>query len=300
MTDLRKELASFAEVELDRSFKEMTTLRIGGKVKYTVYPKNIVALDAVVDTLERSGVPYKLVGKGSDLLCSDRDFDGAVIKLDRYFSSYYFSGTRLVAEAGCSIIALSVEAMKKGLSGLEFASGIPGTLGGTVFMNAGAYRSSMSDVIEEVLVYHDRHISWMKKDACGFAYRSSFFQKHQDYTILAASIRLAEKDRAEISALMDDRRRRRLSSQPLDRPSCGSVFRNPKENNINAWSLIDGIGYRGKKIGGAQVSEKHCNFIVNTGGATADDYASLVSEIQEKVKEKYGIELETEMEKFNW
>lgn len=298
MIDLRKELTSFAEVDFDRSFREMTTLRIGGKVKYTIYPKDIVALDAIIGILDGSGVPYKLIGKGSDLLCSDRPFEGAVIRLDRHFNDFYVDGTSMVAEAGCSIIALSVEAMKRGLSGLEFASGIPGTLGGAVFMNAGAYRSSMSEITEEVCVYHDRRVEWMPAEACGFGYRSSYFQKHPDVTVLAVRMKLSEKDSGEISALMDDRRRRRMESQPLDKPSCGSVFRNPAD--ANAWALIDGIGYRGKAVGGAMVSPKHCNFIVNTGGASAEDYAELVREIQEKVMEKYGIALETEMEKFNW
>ena len=298
MIDLREKLEAYAEVETDKCFKDMTTLRIGGKVKYTVYPKNVTALCEVLRVLQSEDVPFKLLGKGSDLLCSDRPYSGAVIKLDRYFNQSYICGTRLVAEAGCSIIALSVEAMKHGLSGLEFASGIPGTLGGTLFMNAGAYRASMADVVTEVCVYHDRKVFWMSNEECAFAYRTSFFQTHTDYIILAAAFELTEKDSVEIDALMTDRRRRRMASQPLDKPSCGSVFRNPGDQN--AWSLIEGIGYRGKSVGGAMVSDKHCNFIVNTGNATADDYAALVDEIKEKVFEKYGVRLETEMEKFNW
>ncbi len=298
MINLYDELAAYAEVECDKSFKEMTTLRIGGKVRYTIYPKDVLALCEIMRVLDREHVPFKLLGKGSDLLCSDKPYDGAVIRLDRFFNDFHIFGTRMVAEAGCSIIALSVEAMKKGLSGLEFASGIPGTLGGTLFMNAGAYRSSMSDVVQEVCVYHDKKVFWMNNAECEFAYRTSFFQKHPDYIILAASFALDEKNSEDIDALMADRRRRRMASQPLDKPSCGSVFRNPDERN--AWSFIDGIGYRGKSIGGAMVSDKHCNFIVNTGGATANDYAALVEEIKEKVFEKYGVRLETEMEKFNW
>lgn len=298
MNEVLQQLMAFAPVETDRSFKDLTTLRIGGKIRYTIYPKDIIALDSVIGILEAAAMPYKIVGKGSDLLCSDRDYDGAVIKLDRFFNDSYVDGDRMVADAGCSIIALSIEAMKNGLSGLEFASGIPGTLGGALFMNAGAYRSSMQDVVEEVCVYHDRIVEWMSLEACEFSYRTSIFQKHPDWIILAAVMKLTPENPESISALMENRRERRMASQPLDKPSCGSVFRNPE--NENAWSLIDGIGYRGRQIGGARVSEKHCNFILNVGNANAEDYMELVEEIQAKVFEKYGIRLETEMEKFNW
>ena len=298
MNEVLQQLMAFAPVETDRSFKDLTTLRIGGKVRYTVYPKDIIALDSVIGILGTNNIPYKFVGKGSDLLCSDRDYEGAVIKLDRYFNDSYVDGTRMVAEAGCSIIALSIEAMKNGLSGLEFASGIPGTLGGALFMNAGAYRSSMKDIVEEVCVYHDRKVEWISVDECAFSYRTSFFQKHTDWIILAAVMKLTRANPEDISALMENRRERRMASQPLDKPSCGSVFRNPE--NENAWALIDGIGYRGRQVGGARVSEKHCNFILNVGNADAADYMKLVEEIQDKVFEKYGIRLETEMEKFNW
>ncbi|MDX8420125.1 UDP-N-acetylmuramate dehydrogenase [Stecheria sp. CLA-KB-P133] len=298
MDTLKETLKELAEVECGRSLRELTTLRIGGHARFVVYPHNIVSLDGVMRVLARNGVRYKMIGKGSDLLCSDRDYDGAVIKLDRFFDDTYYDGNVLTAQAGCSIIACSVEAMKRGLSGLEFASGIPGTVGGAVFMNAGAYRSSICDVLQEVLVMRDGHFEWLSAAQCAFSYRSSIFQKHPDWIILAARFALTPRDKDEIAALMDNRRTRRVQSQPLNKPSCGSVFRNPE--NGNAWALIDGIGYRGHACGGAQVSEKHCNFIINNGNASAEDYLQLVTEIQQKVKEKYGVDLQTEVEKFNW
>ncbi len=298
MEEHMKGLNAFCEIDTDKSFRQMTTLRIGGNVKYVAYPKNVVALDGLMRYIKEKELPYKMLGKGSDLLCSDKDYDGVVIRLDRHFAETYFDGTTIVAQAGCSIIALAVNAMQEGLSGLEFASGIPGTLGGAIFMNAGAYKSSISEVLTEVLVYRDGQFVWMKKEECEFSYRSSIFQKHPDWIILAARLSMQKSEVEEIRSLMENRRERRMASQPLDKPSCGSVFRNPE--NENAWALIDGIGYRGMKCGDAEVSTKHCNFIVNNGNASADDYANLVAQIQDKVKEKYGIELHTEMEKFNW
>ncbi len=296
--DLYKKLKRLAAVETDQPLSNMTTLRIGGVAKYVVYPDSGIALDAVISLLKKENVPWKIIGKGSDLLCSDDPYDGVIIRLDRHFRSYYFDGCQVIAEAGASIIALSVDCAKNGLSGLEFASGIPGTVGGAVFMNAGAYRASMADILDEVFVYRDGRLEWISVDDCCLSYRSSIFQEHRDWIIVAAKMTLEPKDSRAIFDLMDDRRQRRMKSQPLDQPSCGSVFRNPE--NINAWQLIDGIGYRGKRIGGAVVSDKHCNFILNTGNATARDYLDLATEIQEKVREKYGIELQMEMERFNW
>lgn len=295
---LYKKLSRLAVTETDQPLSKMTTLHIGGVAKYVVFPNSGIALDAVISLLKKENVPWKIIGKGSDLLCSDDPYDGVIIRLDRHFRSYYFDGQQVITEAGASIIALSVDAAKNGLSGLEFASGIPGTVGGAVFMNAGAYRASMADILDEVFVYRDGRLEWIPASQCEFGYRSSIFQQHRDWIIVAARMTLEPKDPKEIFSLMDDRRERRMKSQPLDQPSCGSVFRNPE--NINAWQLIDGIGYRGKKLGGAMVSDKHCNFILNTGNATACDYLQLACEIQEKVKEKYGIELQMEMERFNW
>ena len=298
MPDMYEELKEFGDVETDRTFKQLTTLRIGGPIDAVVSPHNDIELMALLKYVKAENIPYKMIGKGSDMLCSDRPYHGIVIRLDRHFHETVFTDNTVTAQAGASIIALSVEAMRRGLSGLEFASGIPGTVGGAVFMNAGAYKSSMSEILTEVFVYHDGIAEWLDAKDCEYGYRTSIFQKHPDWVILAAKMKLTEKNSEEISHLMDDRRKRRMQSQPLEYPSCGSVFRNPE--GMNAWSLIDGIGYRGHSRGGVQVSEKHCNFIINTGDAKADDYLALVEEIQARVKEKYGVELKTEMEKFNW
>lgn len=298
MIDLYKELEALAEVEENIPLSKMTTLRIGGVARYVVYPENTLSLQGVMNKLNQYHIPYKVIGKGSNLLCSDEPFDGVIIRLDRYLCNAYFDNEHLVAEAGCSIIALSYEAMKNELSGLEFASGIPGTVGGVTFMNAGAYKSSMADVIDSVSVYRDGKIEWIQNADCGFSYRTSIFQKHPDWIILAVKMTLQKGNQKEIRELMDSRRERRMNSQPLDKHSAGSIFRNPEE--IPAWKLIEGVGFRGKRIGDAVVSEKHVNFIVNENHASAKDFITLVTDVQKAVKDKYDIDLYMEVEKFNW
>lgn len=298
MKDIYEELKSICEIDADIPLSKMTTLRIGGVAKYVAYPENSLSLEGIINKLKEYNIPYKVIGKGSNLLCSDDPFDGVIIRLDRYFCDSYYDNDQLVAEAGCSIIALSYEAMKNELSGLEFASGIPGTVGGVTFMNAGAYKSSMADIIDSVSVFHDGKIEWLSNAECEFSYRTSIFQKHPDWIILAVKMNLKKANQQDIRDLMDSRRERRMNSQPLDKPSAGSVFRNP--DNVPAWQLIEGVGYRGKRIGDAVVSNKHVNFIVNDGHATANDFIALVNEVQKAVKDKYDIDLYMEVEKFNW
>ncbi len=295
--DLFEKLKRIAEVERDVPLSTMTTLRIGGPARYVVYPDSMVALDALMRLLKEESTPFKVIGKGSNLLCSDRTFEGVVIRLDK-FDDFYFIGNDLIAQSGCSIIALSYQAMKQGLSGLEFASGIPASVGGVTFMNAGAYKRSMSDVIDSVFVYRDEKFEWMTNEECEFTYRHTIFHSHPDWLIIAVRIHLESAPVAEIRDLMESRRKRRMDSQPLDKPSAGSVFQNPEE--MPAWQLIDGIGYRGYRIGGAMVSEKHVNFIVNEDHATAEDFLTLVNEIKRLVKEQYDISLHMEVERFNW
>ncbi len=298
MKDIYEELKSICEIDSDIPLSKMTTLRIGGVAKYVAYPENSLSLEGIINKLKENNIPYKVIGKGSNLLCSDDPFDGVIIRLDRYFCDAYYDNDQLVAEAGCSIIALSYEAMKNELSGLEFASGIPGTVGGVTFMNAGAYKSSMADIIDSVSVFHDGKIEWLSNAECEFSYRTSIFQKHPDWIILAVKMNLKKANQQDIRDLMDSRRERRMNSQPLDKPSAGSVFRNP--DNVPAWQLIEGVGYRGKRIGDAVVSNKHVNFIVNDGHASAKDFIALVNEVQKAVKDKYDIDLYMEVEKFNW
>lgn len=297
MIDIYTKLSNFAPIKKDVSFKTMTTLRIGGTAAYVATPENMIALQALIETIKKLNIPFKVFGKGSNILCGDGYYPGVIILLDRHFDDYYFDDENIIAQAGCSIIAIAYGVMKKGLSGLEWSCGIPATLGGCLYMNAGAYKSSMKDIVTEVLVLKDGNFVWLSNEECQFAYRKSIFQQHPDWIILACKMKLKQGDSKQIASLMDDRKARRMATQPLNYPSAGSVFRNPQDTF--AWSLIDGIGYRGKQVGGAMVSDKHPNFIVNSGNATCEDFLNLVNQIQTKVKATYDIDLIMEVEKFN-
>ena len=296
---LLEKLSVYVDVEYQEPLSKHTTYRIGGKSRYFIYPKNIMCLMSILDILKEEKITFRMLGKGSNILCADEDYDGAILCLDRYFNEFYFEedGT-CVAQAGTSIILLAHEAMKKSFSGLEFASGIPGTVGGAVFMNAGAYRSDIGSILTKVFVLKDGICTWMTKEELAFQYRHSIFQEHRHWIILGVQLKLTHGDQKEIRDLMDSRRKRRIESQPLDKPCAGSVFRNPP--NEQAWELIERIGYRGKQVGGAKVSEKHANFIINTGDAKAQDVISLITMIQKEVKQQFDIDLITEVEKFNW
>ena len=298
MKNFIENLKQYADVDIDVPLAGLTTFRVGGNADYVIYPKDAIAFAEAIRLITKEGLPYKMLGKGSNILCSDETFHGVIIRLDRYFQDYYYLDNQLFAQAGCSIISLSYDSMKKGLSGLEFASGIPATVGGTIYMNAGAYKKCMKDVVEEVLVYRDGVIDWLKADECDFNYRSSVFQTNQDWIILAARLTLVPEKVETIRELIENRRQRRMETQPLNLPSAGSVFRNPI--NEFAWEYIDKLGLRGLQIGGAQISDKHSNFIVNVGNANASNVLELINLVNEKMRTEYGFELEMEIEKFNW
>ncbi len=296
---LLEQLKTYGEVLENESMRKHTTYRIGGSVDYYIYPENFLSLMRIIDILRENEILYRVTGRGSNLLWDDKHFNGAVINLDRKLNDSYIEedGT-LVAFAGCSIINIAIEAANHSLTGLEFASGIPGSIGGGIYMNAGAYKSDLSQTLKSVLVMKEDTISWIDKDKLEFGYRKSIFQQHKDWTILAAKFKLEKGIKKDIQSLMESRRNRRVESQPLDKPCAGSVFRNPAQ--MPAWKIVEDLGFRGYQIGGAQVSLKHCNFIVNaTGDATCQDVKDLIALIQKKAKEKFDIDLITEVEQFN-
>jgi UDP-N-acetylmuramate dehydrogenase len=280
--------------------KKHTTYHIGGTVDYYIMPENDTALMCILDILHEENVPYYVLGRGSNLLFEDAHYPGAVINLDRSFNEVYFEENGvMVAQAGCSIIHLAAEAASHSLSGLEFAFGIPGSLGGGLYMNAGAYKSDLASILTEVCVLKDNEICWMPKESLEYGYRSSIFQKHKDWTILAGRFQLQKEDPGKILSLMENRRERRMNSQPLDMPCAGSVFRNPEQKA--AWQIIDELGFRGYQLGGARVSDKHSNFIVNQNGqATCADVIELIEIIQKKAREVFGIDLILEVEHLKW
>ncbi len=296
---LLKRLRAYGRVLEHEPMSNHTTYKIGGRVDYYVYPDSELALVQLIRVLKEENIPYYVLGRGSNLLFHDSDFHGAIINLDKTLNNYYFEpdGT-LCAQAGCSIINLAIEAMKHSFTGLEFASGIPGSLGGCLFMNAGAYKSDLAAVLEQVCVLKDDNLVWIDSEALDYSYRHSTVQTHRDLTICAGRLKLEPADQDSIRQLMNSRHQRRVDSQPLDKPCAGSVFRNPKQ--MPAWKVIDGLGLRGMQIGGAKISEKHSNFIVNEGSATAEDVHALIEHIKELAMEKYGIEMITEVEYLNW
>lgn len=296
---MKERLEVYGTVLCEEPMKKHTTYRIGGPVDYYIYPKNEMALMRILQILKEEKLPYYILGRGSNILCSDAPFHGAIINLDRTLNDFFFEGDHLIAQAGCSLINLSVEAMKRSLSGLEFASGIPGSIGGALYMNAGAYKSDMASILKGVLVLHDQKMEWMDPKDLDYSYRHSAFQKNKDWIILGGCFHLQPSDQKEIRELMDSRRTRRMESQPLEMPCAGSVFRNPA--SISAWKLVEQLGLRGHQIGGAQVSLKHANFIVNADRkATCQDVLDLIQLIQTRAKEEYGIDLITEVERLIW
>ncbi len=298
MKELIKLLSQYGEVEENVSLKKLTTFKVGGTAMAVVYPRNNLAVKEVVEALQQAGIPFKVFGNGSNLLASEDYYEGVIIKLSRVMNDIYYDGCEVNVQAGASIINLAYDCGKRGLSGLEFASGIPGTVGGCIYMNAGAYKGAMSDVVASVQVLTEDGVIWLDREQCEFGYRTSIFQKHPDWVIVAARMLLTEGDREQITDLMKNRQVRRFDTQPLEYPSAGSVFRNPEGDF--AWKLIDSIGYRGVAYGDALVSHKHSNFIVNAGKASADDINRLITDIQQKVKEEFGKDMILEVEKFNW
>lgn len=273
---------------------DYTTYKVGGPAIAIVYPNNINDLIKLLTYLKTNSIKYKILGNGSNLIFSDNRYDGILIKLSE-FDKLDINDTVVTVGAGYNLIKLSLKTAKLGLSGLEFAAGIPGTVGGAVFMNAGAYKSDMGYIVSEVKVLTpDLNIKTMYNKELDFHYRTSFLQKNPDYICLEAKLVLKHGDANAIMEMIADRKQRRLLTQPLEYPSAGSVFRNPE--NDYAGRLIEELGYKGKNIGGAYVSSKHANFIINKDKATASDVRNLINEIKDKVKEKYGIELKVEQE----
>lgn len=280
------------------SLSNYTTYKVGGIARIIVYPKDVKKLVLLLNKLNDESVKYKVLGYGSNLVFSDKPYEGVIIKLDS-FDKVKIDDTIITAGAGVSLIKLSYMALKEGLTGLEFASGIPGTVGGAVFMNAGAYKSDMGYIVSEVKVLSpDLKVITLYNKDLNYKYRDSFLRHNAGYICLEAKLVLRPGDKKLIKELMETRRQKRLLSQPLEYPSAGSVFRNP-ENDF-AGKLIEDCGLKGYKIGGAEVSLKHANFIINTGKASANDVMNLINYVHDKVKEKTNVDLKIEQEFVNW
>ncbi len=301
MDEFLKEVESndIGKISKDVFISKYTTYKVGGLVKAIIYPKNTEKLVLLCKLIKKYKVKHKILGNGSNLLFSDKTYNGVLIKLDE-FNKIEFFGNKVTCGAGASLMKVAKESIKRGLAGLEFASGIPGTIGGAVYMNAGAYKSDMGYVTRAVKVLtDDLRIITLTNEEMDFHYRSSFLQKHPNYICLEAVIRLEKGNKNALEEVVKDRRERRLKSQPLNYPSAGSVFRNP-ENADPAGKLIEDIGLKGLTKGGAEVSKVHANFIINKNNASAKDIHDLILFLKDAVKEHYGIDLRVEQEFVNW
>jgi len=275
-----------------------TTYKVGGPCRLYIKVKDIPSLQKVMAYIKEENISNFVIGNGSNLLFSDKEFEGVIISLNECFNEISVNGCTIKAGAGVSVIVLANEACKYGLSGLEFAGGIPATIGGAIYMNAGAYLSEFSTIVQDVTILDDKgHIHVLSNKQMKFSYRHSILQEN-NWIVLSCTLKLQPGDVKEIRELMDNRKEKRMATQPWNQPSAGSVFRNPEVKP--AWKCIDECGLRGKEIGGAQISPKHSNFIVNNGYASARDILSLIQLAQKEVKNQLGIELHTEVRLVNW
>ena len=279
------------------SFKNLTTFKTGGIARYVISPLSIENLKYIIETLKKENIPFKIFGNGSNILASDKDYNGIIIKLN-LFNKMAINENIIEVEAGYNMMQLANDFSKLGYSGLEWACGIPGTVGGAIYMNAGAYLMAISDILLEVTILAENlNIEVLSVNDLKYSYRHSIFME-KNWIILKAKLKLEVKDVQEIRQVITDRMQRRLESQPLEFPSAGSAFRNPEGNY--AGRLIEDCNLKGMMIGGAQISDKHANFIINRENATSSDIKELMELAKEEVYQKYKISLKVEQELFNW
>lgn len=272
-----------------------STFRIGGEARLAAMPDTTEQIIDAVSAAKEAGLDFTVIGNGSNVLFSDKGFDGLVI-FTRNADSVVIKGNRVIADAGAPFTKLAVTVKNAGLTGLEFAYGIPGSVGGAVYMNAGAYNGEASQVVASSMAYDDLtgEVRMISREEHNFGYRTSVYSQNRDrLTVLSAEFELKEGDSAAIWETMQDLMRRRREKQPLEYPNAGSVFKRPQGYFVG--KLITDAGLKGYTIGGAQVSEKHAGFIVNIGGATAEDVLRLVEHIQKTVQSQFGVMLECEI-----
>lgn len=277
----------------NQQMKDYTTFKIGGPVDLVIKPTSIKEIQTAIKICHENHLPYYIIGNGSNLLVSDEGLKGVVIQLGNGFSEVRVNGTQIVAQAGALLSKIAVCAMQNSLTGLEFAHGIPGTLGGAVVMNAGAYNGEMKQVLVSCEVLDEEGtVLTLTNEELELGYRTSIIKK-KNYIVLSATLELKQGDEEIIKTYMKELMQRRKDKQPLDKPSAGSTFKRPE--GYFAGKLIMDSGLRGYQVGGAMVSDKHCGFVVNANGATFQDVETLISDVQRIVKDKFGVMLEPEV-----
>ena len=270
-----------------------TTFRIGGPADYFVELGSIEQIRAAIQVCREENLPWFVLGRGSNLLVSDKGYRGVILSIYKDFQKTEIQGETVTVQAGVLLTTLSGKVLDASLTGLEFASGIPGTIGGAVVMNAGAYGGEMKDIVRKVTVLdQDGEVRTLTCGEMQFGYRTSLAKK-KGYIVLGAELTLKQGEKEKIREEMQTLKAKRIEKQPLEFPSAGSTFKRPE--GYFAGKLIMDAGLRGAAVGGAQVSEKHCGFVVNTGNATAADVRELMRQVQEKVEEQFGVHLEPEV-----
>lgn len=276
------------------SLKGYNTYNVNGKARYIVYPNDVEGLKGIVRYLKENNLKYQVLGYGSNVIFYNKYYDGVIIKLD-LFNNLEIKNNKVIVGSGYSLIKVALKTAKLGLTGLEFASGIPGSVGGAVVMNAGAYKSDMGYVVQKVKVLTpDLEVKTLYNKDLNYHYRTSFLKENKDYIVLEATLSLKHGKKEAIMDLIKTRKEKRFASQPLEYPSAGSVFRNPKD--MYAGELIEKSNLKKTNINGAEVSEKHANFIINKGKCSGKDIADLIELVQRKVKEDHGVDLILEQE----
>lgn len=282
------------KIKKNEPMRNHTTWRIGGPVDVFIQPESVQELQQILQQTSQMKQPVYIVGGGSNLLVADEGLPGTVIKLGGKLCGLQINNQSVVAEAGVPLPFLARKVAEHGLSGLEFAAGIPGTIGGAVVMNAGAYHSQISNVIEQVVCCdHTGQLIVLEAAECEFAYRNSRFKKDHALTIVSVKMQLTTGKKEEILGQMQKNTTLRNEKQPVEYPSAGSIFKNPVGDA--AGRLVELVGAKGWKEGGAMVSEKHSNFIINTGSATCQDVLQLVKRVKQAVLEETGVLLEEEI-----
>lgn len=286
---------NIGKVKRNELLSQHTTMKIGGPADIFIEPASLGDIQKVMTFLKERQIPWRAIGRGSNLLVSDKGIEGVVIKLGPGLDHLTINDSTITVGGGHSLVSLSTLISKKGLSGLEFASGIPGSVGGAVYMNAGAHGSDISKILTKAhILFEDGSMEWISNDEMEFTYRTSVLQKKRPGIVLEAEFQLTKGDRTSIVSQMQKNKDYRKETQPWNFPCAGSIFRNPLPNY--AGKLIEDAGLKGYQIGGAKISEMHGNFIVNAGNATAKDVLDLIQYIKETILTSYGIKMETEVE----
>lgn len=297
MKDIITELKSLnvGIVKENEPLSSHTTIKIGGPADLFIEPSSVENLKKTMELVREYNLNWRVIGRGSNLLVSDKGIEGVVIKLGSKVSQLEIADSKITVDAGYSLVSLAIAAGKRGLTGLEFASGIPGSVGGAVYMNAGAHGSDISKILTEAhILFEDGTFEWLSNEEMEFSYRTSILQKKRPGIVVEAKFQLTAGNRDEINAVMQKNKDYRKDTQPWNLPCAGSIFRNPLP--LYAGKLVQDSGLKGYQIGGAQISNMHGNFIVNAGNAKAEDVLQLIEYVQKIIFEKHQVKMETEVE----